>query len=131
MAGKERPLASNLPGRSQLPRYGMEDGIGLQGANCRRADCFFPAVIAVFRTQRRLFQQVSGRLFFFCLAVPLFSSGTVIAQEMYKYQDESGIWVYTDRPPEGQQPVETRELPGGPEAPTVTVTTSLFDRRIS
>jgi len=32
------------------------------------------------------------------------------AQELYKYQDENGDWIFSDRPPDDGQIVETREL---------------------
>jgi murein DD-endopeptidase MepM/ murein hydrolase activator NlpD len=32
------------------------------------------------------------------------------AQELYKYQDENGDWIYSDRPPEDGQVVERRKL---------------------
>jgi murein DD-endopeptidase MepM/ murein hydrolase activator NlpD len=58
-------------------------------------------------------------------------SGIVFAQAMYKYQDDSGTWVFTDRPPPEDQIVEVLDLPTGPKMPTVTVTASLFDRQIT
>jgi murein DD-endopeptidase MepM/ murein hydrolase activator NlpD len=72
------------------------------------------------------------RRFLICaLALLLFSGGSVNAQEMYKYQDENGDWIYTDRPPQEGQIAEIRDLPTGLAAPTVTVTTSLTGRQIS
>jgi len=57
--------------------------------------------------------------------------GTVFGQAMYKYQDENGEWIFTDRQPPEQQSAEILELPTGQKAPSVTVTTSLFERQIS
>lgn len=42
------------------------------------------------------------------LAVSLCSAAG--AQELYKYQDENGDWIYSDRPPEDGQVVERRKL---------------------
>lgn len=39
----------------------------------------------------------------------MFCSGA-IAQELYKYQDEDGNWIYSDRPPDDGQEVESRKL---------------------
>ena len=58
-------------------------------------------------------------------------SGSAFAQAMYKYQGENGEWIFTDRAPPEEQPAEVLDLPTGPESPTVTVTTNLFDRQIS
>ena len=55
---------------------------------------------------------------------------TVFAQAMYKYQDENGEWIFTDRPPPEEQVAEILDLPTGPEVPTVTVTTNVFDRQV-
>lgn len=56
------------------------------------------------------------------------------AKNLYKYQDASGAWVYTDRPPAADTPAEVRPLPvqeqpvkvsirnrGAPEAPVLAV----------
>jgi murein DD-endopeptidase MepM/ murein hydrolase activator NlpD len=48
---------------------------------------------------------------------------------MYKYQDENGNWIFTDRPPREEQPVEILELVKGPEAPQVVVSTVLSLRQ--
>ena len=58
-------------------------------------------------------------------------SGSAFAQAMYKYQGENGEWIFTDRAPPEEQAAEVLDLPTGPESPTVTVTTNLFDRQIS
>ncbi len=42
------------------------------------------------------------------LAAVLFA--TAQAQELYKYQDENGDWIFSDRPPDDGQEVESREL---------------------
>ena len=50
------------------------------------------------------------------------------SQALYKYQDENGEWIYTDRPPDEDQAAEIRELPTGAKPPTVTVTTRRVER---
>lgn len=40
----------------------------------------------------------------------LLSSGFVAAQELYKYRDDSGEWIYSDRPPPDGRTVEVRGL---------------------
>ena len=61
----------------------------------------------------------------------LFLIGTgVHAQSMYRYQAENGDWVYADRPPNDEQPVEVRDLPVGAKSPAVSVSTSLVGRQV-
>jgi murein DD-endopeptidase MepM/ murein hydrolase activator NlpD len=62
--------------------------------------------------------------------VLLICSGVVFSQALYKYQAEDGSWIYSDRPPPGEQEAEVRDLPTGAEAPTVSVTTRLVERRL-
>ena len=57
-------------------------------------------------------------------------AGVAFGQALYKYQDENGDWIYTDRPPSEQQAVEIRRLPTGAKPPTVSVTTRLVDREL-
>jgi murein DD-endopeptidase MepM/ murein hydrolase activator NlpD len=48
--------------------------------------------------------------FFLCLALASTTS-PVVAKKMYKYQDASGNWVFTDKPPDGSTAeVETEQL---------------------
>ena len=54
------------------------------------------------------------------LAMPMMPAET-LAQRLYKYQDETGAWVFTDRPPDGGQSYEEDELNNSYEAPQVTV----------
>ncbi len=56
------------------------------------------------------------------LAVSLCSAAS--AQELYKYQDENGDWIFSDRPPEDGQVVESRELEKSPTDAIVDVTHS-------
>lgn len=67
----------------------------------------------------------------FLVPALLFLTGSIaFAQSLYKFQNENGEWVFSDLPPPEEQPVEVRDLPTGPEVPTVTVTTSLVGRQI-
>jgi murein DD-endopeptidase MepM/ murein hydrolase activator NlpD len=61
----------------------------------------------------------------------MFCSGA-IAQELYKYQDENGDWIYSDRPPDDGQEVEARELEvtQSEDAVLVDVSHSLLGRTI-
>src|SRR5210317_1506643 len=36
--------------------------------------------------------------------------GIASAQTMYKYRGESGEWIFSDRPPDGGQEIETRSI---------------------
>ena len=73
---------------------------------------------------------MARRLRFFIPIVLFLVCSTVFAQAMYKYQDENGEWIFTDRPPPEEQVAEILDLPTGPEVPTVTVTTNVFDRQV-
>lgn len=57
-------------------------------------------------------------------------TGAALGQALYKYQDENGDWIYTDRPPQDEQSVEIRELPKGFESPTVSVGSRLVDNEL-
>ena len=65
-----------------------------------------------------------------CAALVLLSCNPVFAQSMYKYQADDGSWVFTDRAPPEEQEFEERELPAGSQPPTVTITSSLVQRRL-
>ncbi|MCM2312959.1 MAG: M23 family metallopeptidase [Steroidobacteraceae bacterium] len=54
------------------------------------------------------------------LAVCVLAS-TVGAQQVYRYKDRSGQWVYTDRPPDGQAAPETIAVAGGAASPRIVV----------
>jgi murein DD-endopeptidase MepM/ murein hydrolase activator NlpD len=45
------------------------------------------------------------------------------AQSLYKYQDENGEWIFTDRPPVDEQAAEVRDLPTGAKPPSVSIIT--------
>ncbi len=70
----------------------------------------------------------SSRLIF--ATAVLICSGAVFSQALYKYQAEDGSWFYSDRPPPDEQEAEVRDLPTGAKAPTVSVSTSLVERRL-
>ncbi len=51
------------------------------------------------------------------LALVTLASQTAEGQSLYKYRGESGEWIYSDRPPDGEKPVEVRGLDkGSPDA---------------
>ena len=50
-----------------------------------------------------------------CIAVPS------VAQQVYRYKDAHGQWVYTDRPPASRAPAETLTLSAGTAAPRILV----------
>lgn len=56
------------------------------------------------------------------LAVSLCSAAS--AQELYKYQGENGEWIFSDRPPDDGQVVESRELEKSSAEASVDVTHS-------
>jgi murein DD-endopeptidase MepM/ murein hydrolase activator NlpD len=64
------------------------------------------------------------------LVAALVATSAAAAQALYKYQDENGDWVYTDRPPADEQSVEVRDLPTGSKPPSVTVFTQRVDREL-
>lgn len=41
----------------------------------------------------------------------ILAAGPVAAKKLYKYQDEDGVWHYSDRPPDTDLPVETSPIP--------------------
>jgi len=43
------------------------------------------------------------------------------AQQVYRYKDKSGQWVYTDRPPDGQASARTMSIAGGAASPRIVV----------
>ncbi len=57
--------------------------------------------------QRRLYLAVPLVALLLCAWVP------ASAQSLYKYRDDNGNWVYTDRAPAGGEPVEVRSLKPG------------------
>jgi murein DD-endopeptidase MepM/ murein hydrolase activator NlpD len=47
------------------------------------------------------------------------TAGPANAQKLFKYRDANGVWVFTDRQPEGNQPYETAKLERTFEKPEV------------
>jgi len=43
------------------------------------------------------------------------------AQQVYRYKDKSGQWVYTDRPPDGQASAQSLRVAGGASSPRMVV----------
>lgn len=43
------------------------------------------------------------------------------AQQVYRYKDKGGQWVYTDRPPDGQVSAQTLAVAGGVSSPRIVV----------
>lgn len=60
-------------------------------------------------------------------AAPL---STFSAQTLYKYQDDAGVWVYTDRAPPADADAESQALPGTTDAGGVTVSRRVDDGRL-
>lgn len=58
-------------------------------------------------------------------ALALLACGVAFGQSLYKYSDDNGNWVYTDKPPAGSEIVEVRSLSVAPSRDTVTVTEEL------
>ena len=91
---------------------------------------------ALSRARLKLFQQTankagsskgfSGVYLTFAITI-LMLSGAALGQSLYKYQDENGDWIYSDRPPKDEQAAEIRDLPTGSKPPTVTVSTRVWD----
>ena len=61
------------------------------------------------------------------LAVPLVlaACGLAFGQSLYKYKDENGNWIYTDRKPDSVEDVEIRSLKSAPKGARVSVTHEL------
>lgn len=56
--------------------------------------------------------------------------GQAFAQTLYKYRGSDGEWIYTDRPPQGEQVAETRQLEQGNAQPKLTVTDRRYDGQV-
>ncbi len=56
------------------------------------------------------------------LALCIAGCGLAFGQSLYKYRDDNGHWVYTDRLPDTSNPVEVRALTAAPARATMTVT---------
>lgn len=55
------------------------------------------------------------------------TAGTATADTLYKYRGPHGEWIFSDRPPAGDQIVETRDVSYGSEDPEVTVSHRMVD----
>jgi len=64
------------------------------------------------------------------LVAALAASSAAAAQALYKYQDENGNWIYTDRQPADDRTVEVRDLPTGSKPPAVSVFTQRVGREL-
>ncbi len=61
-----------------------------------------------------------------CTAV----AGTAAADLLYKYRGQDGEWIFSDRPPDGDQEVEIRDVSYGRKRPEVTVSHRIIDGRL-
>ena len=50
------------------------------------------------------------RLTLIIISILALCTAPAAAKQYYKYQDENGVWHYTDREPDTDQPVETRQI---------------------
>ncbi len=64
------------------------------------------------------------------MAALIAATAPVHGQALYKYQDDRGEWIYSDRPPVESRPVEVRTLETGDRTPAVTVTSRLVERQV-
>jgi len=53
--------------------------------------------------------------------VVMLSAPAADAQQVYRYKDKSGQWVYTDRPPDGQASAQSLTVAGGAASPRIVV----------
>lgn len=61
----------------------------------------------------------------------LLVAGPAVAQSLYKYRGPDGEWIYADRPPDEETPVEVRELEGAGNAEVgIDVTYEFRDRTV-
>jgi murein DD-endopeptidase MepM/ murein hydrolase activator NlpD len=70
------------------------------------------------------------RLLLPVLILALAPASNALAQTMYKYKGENGEWIYTDRKPDAQQPVEISQLETSFIAPEFTVSHDVYGRTI-
>jgi murein DD-endopeptidase MepM/ murein hydrolase activator NlpD len=54
-------------------------------------------------------------------ALAMLAAAQAPAQQIYRYKDERGQWVYADRPPAGARPAETVSVGGGAAPPRILV----------
>ncbi len=53
--------------------------------------------------------------------VAVMAATSALAQQVYRYKDETGRWVYTDRPPVSRVPAETVAVSTGTSSPRMVV----------
>ena len=58
-------------------------------------------------------------------------AGPAAAQKLFKYQDANGVWVFTDRQPEGDQAYETARVEHGFDKPEVKLSQQSTDEGIT
>jgi murein DD-endopeptidase MepM/ murein hydrolase activator NlpD len=61
------------------------------------------------------------RSFCLCAAIAAFAGLPLEAQQVYRYKDAEGRWVYTDRPPATRQPAETIAVAATATSPRMLV----------
>jgi len=65
--------------------------------------------------------RTSSRLAAVLALVSLAAAMPVAAQQAYRYKDERGQWVYTDRPPDGARPAEAMVIASGATSPRIAI----------
>lgn len=90
------------------------EGLTMAGSGSRSADAYT-------HRERSLHVQLAVAIFALIIA------GAANSQSLYKYKDENGEWIYTDRAPDDARAAEVRDLPTGAGAPSVDVSTRLVD----
>ena len=50
-----------------------------------------------------------------------FAAAPAVAQQVYRYKDDRGQWVYADRPPDGRRAAEAVSVGGGAASPRIVV----------
>lgn len=75
---------------------------------------------------------MTTRSTFVLLALLFAVSDNVVAQELYKYQDADGNWIFSDRPPDDGQTVESLEIetPAADDDELVAVTSTMVGRSV-
>lgn len=129
MDGSERVLDRKTRKKSQAARCGVRGRRKI--LTCSGLTSALSTPFALSRVRLNLLRRMAGNsvpLLVF-LVLPLVS-GVANPQSMYKYQDADGNWIFSDRPPPEDQVVEILKLSTGPETPSVSVSTSIIERRV-
>jgi murein DD-endopeptidase MepM/ murein hydrolase activator NlpD len=61
----------------------------------------------------------AARALLICALAMVAMAAPVAAQQLYRYKDERGQWVFTDRPPDGRRAVEATALATGASSPRI------------